>query len=129
MAESTFNLFGPITKNDIRGAYISTERGYTQGVSLCEANSHAKRNPGETFIYKPTRETIQFLNINEVNKLAEDPLQFEKNDSCPGEDGLNLKGIPRCYRSAESCWDFRYIWRFVIKKTCKELFCSYSIGT
>ena len=73
MAESTFNLFGPITKNDIRVAYISTERGYTQGVSLCEANSHAKRNPGETFIYKPSRDKVEFLNINQVNKLSEDP--------------------------------------------------------
>ncbi len=95
MSEPTLNLFGPVQREDVRVGYISTQRGYVQGVDVCQANAHAKRNPGETFIYKPTRETIRFLNINEVNKLAEDPLQFEKNDSCPGEDGLNLKGIPK----------------------------------
>ena len=86
MSEPTLNLFGPVQREDVRVGYISTQRGYVQGVDVCQANAHAKRNPGETFIYKPTRETIRFLNINEVNKLAEDPLQFEKNDSCPGED-------------------------------------------
>ena len=92
MAESTFNLFGPITKNDIRVAYISTERGYTQGVSLCEANSHAKRNPGETFIYKPSRDKVEFLNINQVNKLGEDPNLAKKDRSCP--EGLDMNAIP-----------------------------------
>ena len=73
MAESTFNLFGPITKNDVRVGYISTDRGYVQGVSVCDANSHAKKNPGQTFIHKPNRKTVNFLNINEVNKLGDDP--------------------------------------------------------
>ena len=68
MAEPTFNLFGPITKNDIRVGYISSERGYVPGLSICEANVHAKKNPGTTFIYKPDRKTVKFLTINDVNK-------------------------------------------------------------
>ena len=53
MAEPTFNLFGPISKDDIRVGYISSERGYVSGLSICEANIHAKKSPGTTFIYKP----------------------------------------------------------------------------
>ena len=90
MSEPTFNLFGPISKADVKVGYISTERGYIQGVGVCEANSYAKRNPGETFIYKPDRKTVEFLNINEVNKLAEDPNIAKKDKSCP--DGLNMAG-------------------------------------
>ena len=60
MSDPTFNLFGAITKNDIRVGYISTERGYVQGVDICAANLHAKKNPGETFIYKPDRKKVNF---------------------------------------------------------------------
>ena len=69
----TFNIFQETSKCDIRVGYISTERGYVQGVSICEANSHAKNSPGQVFIFKPDRETVEFLNINEVYKLSEDP--------------------------------------------------------
>ena len=89
---SSFNLFGPITKDDIRVGYISTERGYVQAVSVCEANSHAKKNPGQVFIFKPDRKTVEFLNINQVNKLSEDPGLAKKARSCP--EGLNMNGIP-----------------------------------
>ena len=88
----SFNLFGPITKDDVRVGYISTERGYIQGISVCQANAHAKRNPGETFIYKPDRKTVEFLNINGVNKLGEDPVIANKDNSCP--EGLDMKSIP-----------------------------------
>ena len=64
MAESTFNLFGPITDKDLKVAYISTDKGYQGNVSVCDANAYAKANPGTVFIFKPDRETIQYLNIN-----------------------------------------------------------------
>ena len=92
MSEPTFNLFGPITKDDIKVGYISTDRGYVQGVGVCQANSHAKRNPGETFIYKPSRDKVEFLNINQVNKLSEDPNFANKDTSCP--DGLKMDAEP-----------------------------------
>ena len=47
-----FNLFGPAKTSDIRVGYISPDRGYVQGVSICDANSYAKLNPGTTFILK-----------------------------------------------------------------------------
>ena len=83
MSEPTFNLFGPISKADIKVGYISTERGYVQGVTICSANTHAKKNPGEVFIYKPTRNEVRFLNINEVNRLGEDPGLAQLERSCP----------------------------------------------
>ena len=88
--KGSFNLFGSISKDEIRVGYISTTRGYITGVDICAANAHAKKNPGETFIYKPDRKTVEFLNINEVNKLAEDPNIAKKDKSCP--DGLNMAG-------------------------------------
>jgi hypothetical protein len=90
MAKSTFNLFGPITKDDIRVGYISTDRGYVEGRSICDANLHAQKNPGAVFIFKPDRTTVEFLNINEVNAL--DPSTADTTISCP--DGLKLEGEP-----------------------------------
>ena len=63
-----FKLFGDPKINDIRVGYISTDRGYVQGIDVCEANSIAKLNPGTTFIIK-NRERIEYKNINEVNQL------------------------------------------------------------
>ena len=92
MAEPTYTLFGSITKDDVKVGYISTDRGYIQGVGICEANRHAKNNPGEVFIYKPTRDRVEFLNINEVNRLGENPGQANKVESCP--DGLKMDAKP-----------------------------------
>ena len=41
----SFNIFGNPTKDDIRVAYISTERGMVNNVTVCEANDYAKLNP------------------------------------------------------------------------------------
>ena len=68
MTEPTFNLFGPPQAKDLRVGYISTDRGYVSNISVCEANEYAKLNPGTTFIFKPTRKKIEFLNINEDNE-------------------------------------------------------------
>ena len=92
MADSTFNLFGPIQKNDIKVGYVSTERGYQEGLGVCEANEYAQKNPGTVFIFKPNRETIQFLSINEVNKLSKNPAQATGDEACP--EGLNMNATP-----------------------------------
>ena len=70
---ATFNVFGPTKLNDIRVGYISTDRGLVEGVTICDANSYAKLNPGTQFIFR-NREEIQYLNINEVNALTPDSL-------------------------------------------------------
>ena len=69
----SFNLFGPATVNDIRVGYISTDRGYVDGVSRYEANKYAQLNPGTQFILK-NRDLIRYLNINEVNALTPEDL-------------------------------------------------------
>ena len=92
MSEPTFNIFGPVSNKDIKVGYISTDRGYMQGVGVCEANEYAKLNPGTTFIFKPNRKKIEFLNINQVNALAKNPSQAIADESCP--DGLNMNAKP-----------------------------------
>ena len=82
MAE--FNLFGNANKGDIRVAYISTERGLVDDVTVCEANDYAKLNPGTQFIFR-TREFTKYMNINGVNKLTPDDLSPKKD--C---DGVNM---------------------------------------
>ena len=69
----SFNLFGPATVNDIKVGYISTTRGYVDGISRYEANVYAQLNPGTQFIFK-NRDLIRYLNINEVNALTPDDL-------------------------------------------------------
>ena len=89
-----FNLFGPPKTSDIRVGYISTDRGYVQGVTICDANRYAQLNPGTTFIIK-NRERIEYKNINEINKLKPvdvfvpapgqgEPLPDGSEDACGG---------------------------------------------
>ena len=92
MSEPTFNIFGPVSNKDIKVGYISTDRGYMQGVGVCEANEYAKLNPGTTFIFKPNRKTVKFLNINELNELARNPAEATSDEACP--EGLNMNATP-----------------------------------
>ena len=91
----TFELFGPATKCDIRVGYISTDRGFVDHVGLHEANQYAKLNPGTQFIFR-NREKVQYLNINEVNKLQPESMLPKANagadGSCGGIVGLNGEG-------------------------------------
>lgn len=80
----SFNLFGPASKDDIRVGYISTDRGLIEGVSICEANDYAFKNPGTRFIFR-TRDKVRFLNINQVNDLQPADLEPKSSgDSCNG---------------------------------------------
>ena len=80
----SFDLFGPSTKQDIKVGYIDPERGYVGNVSRHEANVYAKLNPGTQFILK-TRDKIEYMNINDVNKLT--PKDFIPASSAGGKDG------------------------------------------
>ena len=91
MADPTFNLFGPPKPKDITVGYISTDRGYEEGVSICDANAYAKLNPGTTFIFRPNRKKIEFLNINQVNELTVKPPD-DGDESCP--EGLDMYAKP-----------------------------------
>ena len=90
----SFDLFGQATKCDIKVGYISTDRGFVDGIGLYEANQEAKLNPGTQFIFR-NRDKVQYLNINEVNNLVPDdmlPNKMSANDNCSGIVGLNLEG-------------------------------------
>ena len=69
----SFNLFGPANICDIKVGYISTNRGYVDGINRYDANKYAQLNPGTQFIFK-NRDIIKYLNINEVNRLTPDDL-------------------------------------------------------
>jgi hypothetical protein len=88
-----FNLFGPTNKSDIRVGYISTDRGFVDGVSICDANEYAKKNPGTTFIFR-TRDIVRYLNINGVNSLTDKDL-VTAVDSCTGIELETDCGPPR----------------------------------
>jgi hypothetical protein len=78
----SLNLFGPPTKDDIKVAYIDPILGLVEGVSIGEANEYAKREPGTTFIFRNGNQTLQYLNVNEINQL--DPNVLITTDECGG---------------------------------------------
>ena len=79
----TFDIFGAPSKDDIRVGYISTDRGFVSGITICEANDYAKLNPGTIFILK-NRDKIKYIDINDVNNLTTDDLFTETGDQCGG---------------------------------------------
>tara|TARA_Y100000004_G_scaffold175651_1_gene215443 strand:- start:1362 stop:6470 length:5109 start_codon:yes stop_codon:yes gene_type:complete len=88
----SFNIFGPSEKPDIKVGYISTTRGYVEGVSRYEANKYAKLNPGTQFVLK-RRDKIEFMNINGVNALEPDdllPKNSAAGEGCSGITGLDI---------------------------------------
>ena len=80
-----FNIFGDSDRDDLRVGYISTDRGYVSGITICEANDYAKLNPGTIFILK-NRDQIRYLNINDVNNLTKEDFFTETGGSCEGID-------------------------------------------
>ncbi len=89
----SFNIFGPASKSDIRVGYIDPERGFVGNFTVYEANKYAKLNPGTTFIFR-RRDKIQFMNINEVNKLEGKDLlpttSASGSKGCDGVTGLDI---------------------------------------
>jgi hypothetical protein len=88
----TFNLFGPPTKDDIRVGYIDPVLGLVEGVTICQANDYALKNPGTTFVFRNGNNVIQYLNINEVNSL--DPNILTSTDECGGINQRRECGPP-----------------------------------
>ena len=101
----SFDLFGPATKCDITVGYISTDRGFVDGISVYEANQEAKLNPGTQFIFT-NRDKVDYLNINEVNKLVPAdmlPDKISATGGCSGIVGLNLEGDTK--KSIDAAFD------------------------
>ena len=91
----SFNIFGPSSQDVIKVGYISTDRGFVEGVSVCEANDYAKLNPGTRFVFK-TRNFIKYLNINEVNQLTPNDIVSQENP-CGGIQLESECGPPQVY--------------------------------
>ena len=91
----SFNIFGPASQDVIKVGYISTDRGFVEGVSVCEANDYAKLNPGTRFVFK-TRNFIKYLNINEVNQLIPNDIVSQENP-CGGIQLEAECGPPQVY--------------------------------
>ncbi len=89
--EVEFSLFGPVQKKDIRVGYIDPDRGYVTGITICEANAHAKLNPGSQFILN-NRNSVRFLNINEVNNLTPDNA-FDSVGVPGNASGVECQGV------------------------------------
>ena len=83
----SFKLSGPPTKDDIKVAYIDPILGLVEGVSINEANKYALKDPGTTFIFRDGNLTLQYLNINEVNKLNPAVDLVKSDDKCGGPEG------------------------------------------
>jgi len=78
----SFNIFDFPRNSDITVGYVDPTLGYVTGVSICDANEYARKNPGTTFVFE-TRDGIRYLNINEVNQLTPKDLASSA-DTCRG---------------------------------------------
>jgi hypothetical protein len=85
----SFNIFDFARKSDITVGYVDPSLGYVTGVSICDANEYARKNPGTTFVFE-TRDGIRYLNINEVNQLTPKDLASSA-DTCKG---VEVEGQP-----------------------------------
>jgi hypothetical protein len=86
------NLFGPVTRENIRVSYVDSVLGLVEDVSITQANAYERRNPGTTFIFRDGNQKIQYLNINQVNNL--NPNILTPTDSCNGVSGNREVGPP-----------------------------------
>ena len=88
-------LFGPLSKDsDIRVGYINSDAGLIEGLSVCEANEVAQKDPGTVFIFKSGDNKLKYLNINEVNALTTDDV-LNKKRACAGVNQKIKVGPPK----------------------------------
>ena len=76
-------IFKDVSEDDIKVGLIDPVLGYVVEVSICEANDYAKDNPGTAFIFRDANNSIQYLNINEVNALTPEVL-VSSASTCSG---------------------------------------------
>ena len=60
----------PISNDSIKVGYISEDDGYVKGKSIAQANAYEALNPGTTFIFLNGDNKVEYLSIDEVNKLT-----------------------------------------------------------
>jgi len=73
------DLLGPLPDNLVRVGYISTTRGYVDGLTVYQANVYAESNPGTTFVFEDGNNNVNYLKIDQVNQLTnEDIIRTEE---------------------------------------------------
>ena len=60
----------PISNDNIKVGYISEDDGYVKGRSIAQANTYEASNPGTTYIFLNGDNKVEYLSIDEVNKLT-----------------------------------------------------------
>ena len=60
----------PISNDNIKVGYISEDDGYVKGKSIAQANAYEALNPETTFIFLNGDNKVEYLTIDEVNKLT-----------------------------------------------------------
>ena len=94
IAATQFNVFGSPTQKEVSVGYISSVRGFVDGVSLCEANDYEKENPNTAFILR-NRQSVKYLGIDEVNALipddVESPAEGTPAEPCSGEGAVDFQ--------------------------------------
>ena len=82
-------IFGKPGVEAISIGYIDPVLGYVTGLSICEANEKAEESPGTTFVAIDGDNSVNYLSINDVNKLTADFTESKTN--CEG-----LKATVNC---------------------------------
>ena len=93
------NFNAPLSRDQIKIGYVDPQLGYVDGVSICEANAYAQKNPGTIFIVQSNRGDIDFLNINEINNLNVDILVTDTTN-CAG-----IQTYGSIVDTTEEVWD------------------------
>ena len=70
----------PISNDNIKVGYISEDDGYVSGKSIAQANAYEALNPGTTYIFLNGDKKVEYLSIDEVNKLT--PKNLLRTDPC-----------------------------------------------
>ena len=84
-------LISPISPDLIKVGYISQTDGYISGLSVSDANTYERLNPGTVYIFVDGDANIRYLTIDEVNQLTTADLL--RSDVC--DTGPRPCGPPR----------------------------------
>ena len=88
-------LFGPLNRRTaVKVGYIDKDKGFVGGLTVAEANEHASKDPGTTFIFKSGDNVLRYLNINEVNALTEQDTKRGADTSTANGAGSGSNGCP-----------------------------------
>ena len=60
----------PISNENIKVGYISDDDGCVKGKSIAQANAYEALNPGTVYIFLNGDNKVEYLSIDEVNKLT-----------------------------------------------------------